>query len=622
MNNILLNKYRLNNKLMRLYVILLNLFICCITATTAYAQSSSYDYPTATQNITAFPNAEGFGKYTTGGRGGKVVTVTNLEDDVDNPVEGSLRWALAQYPDEPITVVFDVSGWIILKDALRVTRTAGLTIAGQTAPGEGITLYPRMFSINGAKNIIVRNMRFRTGSHAWDGTDLIKDAETVDQALCAENTENVIFDHCTFGWSAEEIVNNQCSHFTTFSYCLLHEGLYDAGHHKGGARSFACQWGGSQSTFHHNMLAHNNSRSPRFQGARDDDFIVYNEYVNNVNFNWGKQNACYGGENNQTGRYKGHQVNFVNNYYRYGPATTKGVGNNPLFMKPTAGTSSTASEWYVSGNYMDNHADITADNSLGVAVDGSTSSVTFVDEFIVPSKFYPGYSFDWEAYTMKDKLETAEDAYQTVLDKVGCIVRDSIERRIIRECKDGTATFGGSWGSGTYGIIDDQTDAEMVKGSTDFSTCPVAEESQTRPEGWDTDGDGMPDEWETANGFDPNNAEDGNYINAEGYTALEKYLSSIMGEEIIGTFGDATSIRVEHAVKFNISINNGTLLVTSDSDVCKVHVFDEVGRCRLVDNLVKGTNTVNVSHLSKGIYIVWVTDKDGYRNAMKFTKNI
>lgn len=587
----------------------------------SYAQK--YDYPTATQNIPAFPTAEGFGKFTTGGRGGKVVTVTNLEDDVENPPIGSFRWALAQYPDEPLTVVFNVSGWIILKDVVRVTRTAGLTIAGQTAPGEGITLYPRMFSINGAKNIIVRNLRFRTGSKGWDGSDLIKNAELVDQALCAENTENIIFDHCTFGWSAEEIVNNQCSHFTTFSYCMLHEGLYDAGHHKGSARSFACQWGGSQSTFHHNMLAHNHSRSPRFQGARDDDFVVYNEYVNNVNFNWGKVNACYGGENmGVSPRYNGHQVNFCNNYYRFGPATRNGVSKNPCFMRPTAGTK--VSEWCLSGNYMDEHPELTEDNLKGVSVDGDASMVKLVDDFIIPTKFYPDYSFDWNAYTMKDKMQSAEDAYQAVLDKVGCIVRDSIERRIIRECKYGTATlYSKSWGGGgTYGIIDDQSDAEMTAMENGFSVCSVALPSESRPGGWDTDGDGMPDEWEKTNGFDPEDPADGNYINAEGYTALEKYLASIMGEDIKGEFASTSSVRIGHAVKFNVNINGNTLVVSSDADICKIHIFDEVGRCRMSDDVDAGINTFDIGLLPEGVYVVWVTNADGYRNAVKISKKI
>lgn len=585
----------------------------CLSVSEACA--TDYDWPTATQNILAFPTAGGFGKYATGGRGGRVVTVTTLEDDADSPIEGSLRWALQQYSDEPITVVFNVSGWIILKDALRLNRSTGVTVAGQTAPGEGITIYPRMFSINGSSNVIIRNIRCRTGSHAYDGSDLVEGAETVDQAFNAENTENIIIDHCTFGWSAEEIVNNQCCHFNTFQYCLLHEGSYDAGHHKGSARSFACQWGGSQSTFHHNMLAHNHSRSPRFQGARDDDYIVYNEYINNVNYNWGKVNACYGGENNQTKRYSGHQVNFVNNYYRRGPATIK-AGFTPMFAVVTAG--SKTSNWYFGGNYMDGYSSITADNSTGVSVDGSTSLVTFEDEFIEPTNFYPNYSFDLEAYTYRYDMETAEDAYQTVLDKVGCIVRDSIERRIVRECEEGTAVYGGSWNSaGKYGIIDDPTDAEMVYNTDSSTYCPVAEESIARADGWDTDGDGMPDEWETANGFDASNADDGNYINAEGYTALEKYLAELMGEEITGDFGDATTIRTVHAVKYGTQVEDGKLTITSDADVCRVHIFDELGRCRYTDAIGSGTSSIDISNLPKGIYIVWVTDKDGYRNAVK-----
>lgn len=586
------------------------------------AGAQDYDYPTVTQNIPAFPTAEGFGKFATGGRGGKVVTVTTLEDDADNPPAGSLRWALAQYPDEPVTVVFNVSGWIILKDVLSTKRTAGLTIAGQTAPGEGITLYPRMFSINGAKNVVVRNMRFRTGSHAWDGTDLVKDAALVDQALCAENTENVIFDHCTFGWSAEEIVNNQCTHFNTFQYCLLHEGLYDAGHHKGSARSFGCQWGGSQSTFHHNMLAHNYSRSPRFQGARDQDFVVYDEFVNNVNYNWGKVNACYGGENNGVSpRYNAHQVNFINNYWKPGPATMRGNSSGRhSFMRPTAGTK--VSEWYLSGNVMEGSAELTADNLKGVAVDGDASKVKFVDGFITPSKFYPDYKFDLEAYTMRDKLESAEDAYRTVLAKVGCINRDPIEERIVREAAEGTATYGGSWqNGGKYGIIDDQTDAEMVKQESGFSVYPEAT-GESRPDGWDSDGDGMPDAWEAANGFDPSDPSDGNWINAEGYTALEKYLCGLMGEEVKGGFGPASYVRTEHAVKFGVQVAGGLLKVTGSADIRGLHIFDETGRCRLAAGLRTGENTVDISFLPKGVYIVWVTDAGSYRNAVKFSKSM
>lgn len=131
----------------------------------------------------------------------------------------------------------------------------------------------------------------------------------------------------------------------------------------------------------------------------------------------------------------------------------------------------------------------------------------------------------------------------------------------------------------------------------------------------------MPDEWETANGFDPADGSDGNHINAEGYTALEKYLASLMGEEINGEFGTSTSIRNEHAVKFDISVEGSVIKVVSEADVCGMHVFDDMGRCRLTSALTRGENTIDASTLGKGVFIVWVTDKDGYRNAKKVMLN-
>ena len=155
------------------------------------AFSQDFDYPTAIQNIPAFPTAEGFGKFATGGRGGKVVTVTTLEDDTLNTSPGSLRWAVNQYPNEPITIVFNVSGHIRLKKILSIRRTAGVTIAGQTAPGEGICISGHKVLLGFSENMIIRNMRFRCGI----GTDETGSA-VGDQTLGAENIANVIIDHC------------------------------------------------------------------------------------------------------------------------------------------------------------------------------------------------------------------------------------------------------------------------------------------------------------------------------------------------------------------------------------------------------------------------------------------
>lgn len=589
----------------------------------------NYAYPTATQNIPAFPTAVGFGKYTTGGRGGHVVRVTNLLDDVDNPPEGSLRWAVNQYPGEPVTVVFDVSGWIYLKDVLEVKHKGGITIAGQTAPGEGITLYPRGISFNHASvkddngdpdlnvNAIVRNIRVRCGSRAWDGSML--DVENPEQSLGMENAYNVIIDHCTFGWSGEELCTNSSSFFQTFSYNIFHEGLYDAGHKKG-SRGYGVCWGGGASTFTHNLLAHNLRRSPRFAASVDYDHLTYFEFVNNVNYNWcGTGLGSYGGDNKgTTARYNGYLANVMNNYWRTGPATHVIDAKNQTFTNLGGGTRS--SYFHFSGNKMDRRDDFTNDNSLCVTVD---DKVHLMDEVLVPTHFWPEYTFDIKAYTLIDEnLQTADEALADVLANAGCIVRDEIEKRVIEETRTQTATYGGHWNNnGTYGIIDDPTDAEMVLNDDGTTTCSTALPSEQRPDGWDTDGDGMPDEWEKANGFDPADAADGNYINAEGYTALEKYLASLMGEEINGEFGSATSIRTEHAVKFDVTVDGSTINVTSEADVCELHVFDSMGCCRLTSGLQRGANTVDASQLGSGVYIVWVTDTKGYRNAKKVMIN-
>lgn len=572
-----------------------------------------FAYPTVTQSIPAFPTAMGFGKYATGGRGGHVVTVTTLEDDASNPPVGSLRWAVKQYPGEPVTVVFNVSGWIILKDILKVNHKGGITIAGQTAPGEGITLYPRGITFNPSENVIMRNIRVRTGSHGWDGQLL--DIANPEQTLGTENTNNIIIDHCSFGWSAEELCTNSNSFFQTYQYCIFHEGLYDAGHKKG-SRGYGVCFGGGASTFANNILAHNNSRSPRFSACVDYDYCTYYEFVNNIIYNWGRYNSVYGGDNKSTSRrYNSYLANIMNNFWKCGPATKKGVADNKLMLF-TQGGGTNSSYFHVAGNVLDRRDDITSNNKLGVSVDGKGH---LVDNILSPTKFYTDeWTFDVKAYTVLNSMKSADEGYSETLDKAGCIVRDGIEQRIIKETKNGTATYGGSWNDGgTYGIIDDPMDADMVKNADGTFYYPNAKPAEKRGEGWDTDGDGMPDVWEKANGFDPNNAADGNYINAEGYTALEKYLCSLMGEEINGEFNTTGVMRVERAVKFSVAVNGNVLTVNGDKTLKEVYIFDSAGRCRAFATANGNKASVDTSSLGNGTFIVWATDSNGYRNAIK-----
>lgn len=479
--------------------------------------------------IVAFPGAEGFGKYTSGGRGGKVVYVTTLADDADGATVGSLRWAMKQYPDDPITVCFAVTGEIRLVSQLRLNRRSNFTWAGQTAPGAGIVITHNKVNFGGSNNFIVRNIRFRLGQYDVNGNLL--DANAVG----AENCENYIFDHCDFGWSMEENMNSYDSHFITVQYCIVHEGLYDAGHKKG-TRAYGCQWGGSPASYHHNLLVHNNKRSCRFNGAYSNDWVVYLDYINNVQYNFeGGSNGCYGGENTaplDSGEYNGlnsvHECNFINNYYKVGPNTT----NKKYFFSVEVGrTHKNApqdhswgpSQWYVSGNIFDGAPTATADNWSAVTGKSPYNKVDTlrVDTLIRPKtpwwrwtadSVYGRYDFDMYAYAV-ESFESADDAFQTVLDTAGCFPRDHVELRLIDDTRNKKATYSGA--SRGNGIIDTEEDAE---GFYDYTVVAPLQ---------DTDLDGMPDEWEIVNGCDPNVA-DNNVRHASGYTMLEMYLDYAM----------------------------------------------------------------------------------------------
>ena len=479
--------------------------------------------------IVAFPGAEGFGKYTSGGRGGKVVYVTSLADDATGATEGTLRWAVQQYPGEPLTVCFAVTGEIRLVKDLRINRK-NYTIAGQTAPGMGIVITHNKVNFGGSKNFIVRNIRFRLGQYDVNGKLL--DANAVG----AENCESYIFDHCDFGWSMEENMNSYDSHFITVQYCIVHEGLYDAGHKKG-QRAYGCQWGGSPATYHHNLLVHNNKRSCRFNGAQGvNDCVVYIDYINNVQYNFeGGSNGCYGGENTAKlaeGEYNGlnsaHECNFINNYYKAGPNTT----NKKYFFSVEVGRTHKdapqdhswgPSQWYLSGNVFDGAASATANNWSAVVGKSPYSKVDTlrVDTLIRPKtpwwkwttdSIYGRYDFEMYAYAVGD-YETAEEAYETVLDTAGCFPRDHVELRLVNDTRNKQATYSGA--SRGNGIIDTEEDAE---GFYDYTVvAPLT----------DTDSDGMPDEWESANGCDPTTP-DNNVRHASGYTMLEMYLDYAM----------------------------------------------------------------------------------------------
>ena len=566
----------------------------------------------------AFPSAEGYGKYAKGGRGGKVVVVDNLNDyiaynSMEAAIPGSFRWALAQYPGDSITIVFRVSGIIKLKpylqasgstvvnrNEIRCTR-AKMTIAGQTAPGEGILIRNGRLNLGGCTDLVIRNMRFRIGENAADSTFL------PGGSMDCENAVRVIIDHCNFGWSGEENLTFYDNRYTTVQWTIFHDALYDDGHGKGN-RGYGSQTGGICATYHHNLWTNNESRSPRLNGARtDNETNVFIEFINNVVYNWGSTSAAYGGDVNTGDR--SHTCNFIGNYYKPGLATP----STKYFFTNYIVSGANIPKWYLSGNIMEGYATINSNNWNGFYWKWSGTAGT-----ALPTKATAGsdtllsppsnvlYNSVWVGYSpYKTNIQSATDAYNSILSKVGTINRDSVERRVIREVKNGTSTFKASLGS--WGIIDKSYNAEGYR-SYASAVAPT-----------DTDNDGMPDAWELANGLDPNNPEDRNMKTSEGYTALEVYLASLMGENITHNF--TTDVKVVRSFNASIvpTIVKKKFQVISDASLQSAKILDLTGK-QLMSSSLSETNSVDISGLTNGCYLVQIINRSGDIQQFKIIK--
>lgn len=563
----------------------------------------------------AFPTAEGYGKFAKGGRGGKVVFVENLDDyiaynSLEAPIPGSFRWALTQYPGEPLTIIFRVSGTIKLKpyivsgknqNDIRSSR-ANLTIAGQTAPGEGICIRNSKVNLGGSTDLIVRNMRFRIGENAADSTFI------PGGSVGCENATKVIFDHCVFGWSGEENLTMYDNKFTTVQWSMFHEALYDDGHGKGN-RSYGGQFGGVSSTYHHNLLAHNQSRSPRLNGARTDNEIrVFIEYINNVNYNWGSTEAAYGGDVN-TGTLRSHTSNFISNYYKPGPATS----STRRFFTNYIVNGANLPKWHLTGNVMSDNSAMSSDNWTGFSTKWSGTAGTTLptkEQIASDTLLFPPqnliYNAAWIGYqNYKINMESAEAAYQSVLSKVGTFKRDSVERRIIREVKSGTATFSASLGKS--GIIDKTYNVEG------YLNYPEAQ----APE--DNDRDGMADIWELGNGLNPDNANDRNYTTTEGYTALEVYLNSLMGETIQHNFVSGLKRNTFKNVTVNPTIVTDALNIVTEDQLSSATIYEASGK-QVLSFSLKETKKLDISGLHKGCYFVKIENSSFEYQTFKIIK--
>lgn len=468
----------------------------------------------------AFPTAEGYGRYAKGGRGGKIIEVTTLEDGYEDvaledgtvekrPIKGSLRYAL-EYEKGARIVVFKVGGIIALQDTLCIPNDGGnVYVAGQTAPGDGITLINHDFGAMGAEDVIIRNIRVRVGdSNGWS-----------TGGMGFSSCNNCIVDHCSISWATDEGLSSRKALNLTVQWTIIAESLNNSVHFEASdtgkvedrvegntvPHGYAASISGKIGSFHHNLLVHNAGRNFSMAGGLESDGVTLEGHLdlrNNVVYNW-KDRTNDGGLS---------RVELVNNFYKFGPASRR------LHILRIDDDLSSAEKAlvYADGNIMTN-------------LDGSYDLAPTDDGFEVGKVNLNGKAFRseeemWPCYV---KTETAEEAYDSVLAKAGANYpsRDYLDTRYVEETINTTYTYKGSK-DGYPGIIDSQEDVGGYPDETKFK----GGEAPT-----DTDHDGMPDEWETKHGLDPENYYDASqiYLSDEGYTNIELYLNELMGDPVV-----------------------------------------------------------------------------------------
>lgn len=550
----------------------------------------------------AFPGAEGFGRYVTGGRGGTVYHVTNLNDSGT----GSLREALGKSGKR--TIVFDVSGTIKLKSDIKVSK-GDVTVAGQTAPGDGITL--ANYTINmSANNVIIRFIRSRRGN----AVDINEGAD----AIWGRQRSNIILDHCSFSWSIDEVASFYDNRNFTMQWCTIAEALNNAGHGKG-AHGYGGIWGGKGASFHHNLLIHLNNRVPRFNGARyawsGYDTSKYPntiqaervDFRNCVMYNWGS-GGCYGGPG-------GGYINMVNNYYKAGPGT-KNKTRVTQVSKSDSGNGGDnpfpdyTSRYYINGNYV-TAAGASAANYdwKGVVYDSGIPTVNG-ERCMNDNKNYYGEGAGYVKIKLDEPIDAgevtthnAEIAYLKVMQYAGAsLSRDSHDERYMSETQNGTAEYMGSV-TKTKGIIDSQNDVGGWP-TLNSGTAPL-----------DSDKDGMPNDWETANGLNPNSNDANKYTidPYKYYTNLEVYINSLVQDIMIGGNKASQDAVKEYYPAYTKA--DGTFVAAINADVAGIE--DITSTAPVVSTQYFNMQGVKIDTPSNGAFIRIDKLADGKRIVKK-----
>ncbi len=526
----------------------------------AYEGEGPIEFPEG--DFPAFPGAEGGGMYATGGRGGDVYVVTNLNDSG----EGSLRYGIETAPAAGRTIVFDVGGTIQLESTLTFKQKQNITIAGQTAPGDGITIEGYDTNISDSQNIVIRFVRFRVGSR-----NLIRGGDSMD-ALWGRDNDTFMIDHCTFSWNTDETLSTYRGRNGTVQWCIISESLTVSGHSKG-RHGYGGIFGGDNTVFQYNLLANHTSRNPRIGGGSMSDPIADAkdptktpstatlQLSNNVLYNQGFY-PCYGGGYAYT--------NYINNYVKPGVGTRDNIMDSLI----NVGENGKFGGFYVNGNVLEGNDAITADNALGIKEDAPNYiSAT-------PYTTSDAAKFDFDAFATVNPV-SAEDCYDRVLNGAGATypMRDAIDARVVAQVKTDTGFY--------------VNRPEEVGG---YPARTVTAEDEGRV---DSDHDGIPDDWETAHGLNPNSPaddldsikpatndpKDPNYgyswlevycnelvkdVVADGYTALNPAVTIDLANNTLVNEGDSVTVTANATANGGATIDkvefyNGDQLVGTES---------------------------------------------------------